>query len=171
MEIVLVSDTSIKIRGKNASIVVDPSSIKTKTQADAILLLEKEQADTSKIEGSRVIIDGPGEYEIGGIKIAGFALVKSIAYELFVDGLQVFLSSQESLKDLGQNRECPVVVVFSKWAVDVSQVTEMSPRIVVLYGPGAKESVKAFGKQVAPTSKITVTAEKLPAELEVYLLS
>lgn len=170
MEIALVSETSIRIRGKNASIIIDPSSVKTKTQADAILLLEKEEPDMSKIEGSRVVIDGPGEYEVGGIKISGSTSGKSIAYELYVDGVQIFLSAQESLKGLGQNRECSVVVVFAKSVVEVSEVTEMSPRLVILYGPGAKESVKGFGKEVTAASKIAATAEKLPAELEVALL-
>ena len=55
--------------------------------------------------------------------------------------------------------------------VSESAVTAMEPSIVVLYGEKAREGAKALGKDSASaSSKISVSEDKLPEEMDVMLL-
>jgi len=42
-----------------------------KTSADAIILSGERNADISRVTDSRIVIAGPGSYEVGGIKVSG----------------------------------------------------------------------------------------------------
>ena len=44
MEIAILNKGTLKIKSKNATLIVDPSSLSPKTDADAILFLSKHQA-------------------------------------------------------------------------------------------------------------------------------
>ncbi len=65
MEIALVSKSSLRIKGKSASFLVDPQS---DAAVNAFLLLNP---DEEFISEQAVTVSGAGEYEIGGVKITG----------------------------------------------------------------------------------------------------
>ena len=87
MEIVLLTQNSIRIKDKQASFVVDPQE---KVSADAYLLL-KNPAHVVKAEEETVIISGPGEYEIGGVKLSGIRAETNSVYSLNVGGVAVLV--------------------------------------------------------------------------------
>lgn len=170
MEIAFVSPTSIKLKGKQSSFIVDPTLTRAKQQADASLVTGVQAAtDASGIEGNRVILSGPGDYEIGGIKIVGVRNNVSVQYYLTLDGIQVMVGAASGLKgkDL---REAQVVALFADDVVEQSALASLNASVVIFYGERADEDSKSLGKSVQEMTKYAITKDKLPAEVEVIVL-
>ncbi len=107
MEITHLGHSSFKIRGKQAAVLTDPFDPQMlgikfpKTEADVVTVSHK-HADhnfISLVEGTPVIISGPGEYEVKGIKIVGVSVYhdnekgaqrgKNTVYRIQVDGISI----------------------------------------------------------------------------------
>lgn len=174
MEITRLSQNSIKVKGKQASVVINPEK-SIKTSADAVLFSSSDASisNANGIEGQRLIIHGPGEYEIGGIKIRAYPGAQNVIYSLQIDSLDVlFCSAPDIAKAQDAIKESHCVVIAADEKADASAITKLSPQVVVLYGEKAEESAKALGKEsVTPVAKYTTTLEKLPAEMETIVLS
>lgn len=175
MDIALIQKDIIKIKGKHSAVIVgvpDTEQLKTKTPADAVLLLKRTGSfDSSKVEGSRLIIKGPGEYEISGVKISAISAENDLSFDIEIDGLNMFLGSISGLKKIKDKlKEENIAVVYSDLENDSSVITTLTPRVVVFYGERAEESIKTLGKTVNPVSKYSTTPEKLPAEMEIVQL-
>lgn len=173
MEVALVSKDVIKIRGKRASLVVNPMNLGVKIATDAILLFHDSTSHSfPKIEGSRLTIYDAGDYEVSGIKISSVGSKDGVVYTVGMDGMSVLLTESSALKtsqwDLG---EFQAVVVKVNEPLDASVITGVSPNVVILYGEHALEIAKSLGKgNVAPALKYATTLEKLPEEMEVVVL-
>lgn len=170
MEVTLLDKNSLKIRGKHAGLVVNPV---VKTTADAVLLLGQAPLDISKVEGQRLVIEGEGEYEVSGVKISSFGNKLDLAYEINMDGLDVFLANGETLKKLHDaKRECQVLILHADSIVSESLVAALSSLLVILYGEKAEEVAKTLGKEPFGPSekKFSITADKLPEEMKVVVL-
>ena len=170
MEVALVSSTSIRLKGKVVSFVVDPVSAKSKVQADAIVLLQ-DRATDALVEGSRLTMSGPGEYEISGVKITGIAGGESTSYFLTLDGVTVLLSKASTLKGKESLRDVDVTVLLADEVADQAALTTVTSEVALFYGEKAAENAKALGKEPQVMNKYVVTKDKLPAELEVVLLA
>ncbi len=181
MEISLLTSDSLKISGKKASLIVDPSlltsvpkSIVAKMSADAVVLLNTigSDSDAKKIEGNRLIIEGPGEYEIAGIKVTGIGSSKSIAYSINIDNVIVLMARASTLsKGSEKLGECHIAVVHSDTELNQTAITALTPRVLLLYGDGSVVNARAFGKDTSSTvQKYQTTLEKLPEEMEVIVL-
>lgn len=80
MDITYLGHSSFKIRSKNATIVTDPFDPKMvglkfpKTEADIVLISHHHQ-DHDFVENfmDSFIVEGPGEYEVKGVKILGIS--------------------------------------------------------------------------------------------------
>lgn len=174
IEITLLDKNSlspIKIRGKKTALVVNPT---VKTSADAVLLLGAEESfSPEKVENQRLVIEGPGEYEISGVKITSFGRGRDLAYEILLDGVDIFLGTSKTIEKVHDaKRECEVLILRADSVVDQSFITALSPKIIVFCGEQAQASAKIFGKnEVLPTQKIQIKSEKLPEEMEVIVLT
>jgi hypothetical protein len=171
VDISIVEKNSIKIKGKKATFVVDPTKEMSKTPADAIIFLNGEdKAGVSKVADFRMIINGPGEYEVGGVKISGLKTSKGIIYRLSIDGVTAVLGTAMDTKMEGFNA-CEVMVVNTDNDFNESFVTALEPKMVVLYGDKRVESAKKLGAQSSSSvSKITITKDKLPEKTEIIVL-
>lgn len=107
MEITHLGHASFKIRGKNVIVVTDPFDpgmlgIKfPKIEADVITISHghNDHNFISAVEGQPIIVSGPGEYEIKGVKIIGVATYhdgskgsergKNTIYRIIVDGVSI----------------------------------------------------------------------------------
>lgn len=173
MEIVLLDEGSLRIKGKSGSVVIDPT---TKTVADGVVFLVGDRSSLSKVSEFRVVIEGPGEYEVSGIKVVAYGNNKEegkeLAYSIRVDGVQVCVVQSSQLQKFHEKlTECHILIVRADSALTESSVTAVSPSILVLYGAHAQESAKIFGKEdTAPTQKLSTAVDKLPKEMEVVLL-
>lgn len=107
MEITHLGHASFKIRGKTTTIVTDPFDpamlgIKfPKVEADVVTISHshKDHNCPKEVGGTPIIISGPGEYEVKGVKIIGVPTFhdnsngsqrgKNTVYRIYVDGISV----------------------------------------------------------------------------------
>lgn len=171
MDIAIVKENCIKLKGKQATFIVDPMEGMPKTSADAIILLDGgRDAGIERATDFRMIIDGPGEYEVGGVKISGIKTPKGTLYRLSVDGISIILGCATDAEMEGFN-VAQVAVVNTASNFNESFVTAMEPKITVLYGKGNVEAAKALGAEsVSLTPKLTIVKDKLPEKMEIIAL-
>lgn len=171
MDISLLDTKSVKVKGKQTTLVVDPVSAMSKITADAVLLLaHKASPALSKIENPRLVINGAGEYEIGGVKITTQQYEKDLAYEIKIDGIEILVLNESALQKFHDKaREYNILLICSDGVIDASLVTSHAPSSVLFFGPKALESAKAFGNGKT-TQKYQITLEKLPEEMEIVAL-
>ena len=93
MEIKLTSDNGLQLNGKRETVLINPSSELLKTSAARIVIYAKEQVKHGLLtEDNRVIIIGPGEYEIGGVEVLGYGDGSGgFVYTVLIDGVTVGL--------------------------------------------------------------------------------
>lgn len=174
MDITLLDSTSIKIKGKHGSLVVDPTKA-AKTAADGILLTSKDsplsQIGSELQNTSRVTIDGGGEYEVSGIKISGQSYGNEVLYTLVVDGLILIVGKANVFeKAHGKLKDCHVLLCNCDAAAHPQSLLSTSPRYAVLYGVNTAEVAKSLGKETgASVNKFSTAIDKLPLEMEVIL--
>lgn len=149
---------------------MDPKKEIAKTPADAIILLNGSNVDLTRVTDSRIILNGPGGYEVGGAKISGTRTPKGIIYRLSVDDVVVILGSATDANVEGFSAS-QVVVVNTNGESNESFVTALEPKIAVLYGDKKNEAAKALGSEnVVSVPKITIAKDKLPEKMEVVVL-
>lgn len=173
MEITLLSPNCIKIKGKNSSAIVDPVTLRTKTPSDAVILLKKdEKYDASKIEGARVVLEGPGEYEFSGVKVVAMG-EKNTVYSMNVDGIEALVGNIEGIEKYKEKlKEHSIIIFFADSKFNDSLITALEPKVAIFYGENAQEAVDSLGKAetVKPVSKYSIKPENLPEEMETVLL-
>lgn len=185
MEITTLTQNALRFKGKKCTVVFDVLDTK-KVEANAFLFLNENFLDAS-FDKATLLIHGPGEYEVSGIKISVTRTESDLAYEMLFEGMKVLVVSASALKKSKDKiDEQNIVVLFSDEVPDQSALTNASPSVVVCYGDKAKEASENLGKGlnkkegeaqtqpdavIKPTDKFTITAEKLPTELQVVLLA
>lgn len=170
MDIAFVSGESVKIKGKTASFIVGKPDTKAKLVADAAITFDATPFDISSIEGARVTLAGPGDYEVGGIKLVGLKDHGSPLYYMTLDGIVMLVVKASSFKSKEVARDADVAVIFADGLVDTSLLATLNPRVCVFYGPEAQANIASLGKEATIGTKYTTTRDKLPAEMEVVLL-
>lgn len=172
MDISVLSKDSIKIRSKHASIIVDPSLEISKISSDAVIFLNTEDNDLSKVEDYRIVINGPGEYEISGVKVLGTKGEKGFVYGLSVDGFSIILSRSSDISKIKDDTFLSQIVILNvDDEINSTVVTKLEPKIVVLYGDNKAAAAKILGKENMPAvKKFSVLKDKLPEEMKVVVL-
>lgn len=168
MEIALLPKNALKIKGKNAVLMVDPQE---KHEANAALVFSLPKDDINPA-GSEVVISGPGEYEVGGVKITGIRSENDLAYSMSVDSVSVLLGKASTLeKQQTKLKEANILVVNCDNVTDASFLTTLVTNVVLLYGEKAKEVGKSIGgESVEHLSKYSGTIDKLPTEVVTVVL-
>ena len=166
MEIALLPKSGVRIKGKNATFVVNPQS---SAIANAVLLLDPD-ADFSSEES--VILNGAGEYEIGGVKLTGHRSEKSVLYSMNIDGMEVIVGAVALLSAMQHKlKEHNIVMVNCDEKTDASFLTSLAVNAVLFYGENADEVAQGFEKEkLQKMSKYSASLGKLPAEMETVLL-
>src|SRR5581483_2872098 len=114
MDIVYLGHSSFKIKGKTASVVIDPFDEKmigmkfSRSQAEILLVTHHhmDHSKTDNVSDVKRVVDGPGEYEISGVSIIGIQTFhddkkgaergRNTIYVIEMDGLRLL-----HLGDLG----------------------------------------------------------------------
>ncbi len=173
MDITILNENTLKVKGKNASIIINPTSSTSKTEADAIILLKSDSSfNPDKIEGSRITIKGPGEYEISGVKISTTRVEDDQIVRIDVDNVKVLVGSGKAIEKIHDKiEESQVVVINSEEEFNHSILTALEPNVLLVYGSKKVEVAKSLGKdEIENANKYSTTSDKLPAEMEVVLL-
>ncbi len=170
MEITALSTDSIRIKGKQGVFIINPSG--KMTAANGVFVIGDAPIDKTKIEPGTVIIKGPGEYELAGVKIAGIRVGGETAYRLKVDKVDILVGKASSLeKDHSKVSDNNIVVLYADSISDPAFVTALEPNAVLFFGEKAEDTVKQFAKEnYRKEPKYQTTIDKLPAELESILL-
>lgn len=166
MEIALLPKTALRIKGKAVTFIVNPLTF---TPSNAVLLLDP-TSDFSTDES--VILQGAGEYEIGGVKITGLRNEKNILYSMQIDGMDFVVGSISLLSAMQHKlKEHNFVIVNCEEVADASFLTSLSVNAVLFYGEKATEVAQGFEKEKLQTmNKYSASLGKLPAEMETVLL-
>ena len=169
MEIALLPKSAIRLKGKHASIIIDPQE---KAVCNAVILLRRSQVD-AKIQEESLIIKGPGDYEVGKIKIKGTRNEQEMLYSMNIDGVELLVGEIQILDKMQHKlKEYNIVLVHCGVILSSAFLTSLASNIVVFYGEKAAEVSQTFGKDNLKTMpKFASTLEKLPQELETILLS
>ena len=173
MEITTLSDTSIKIRGKQSAFAINPLNLKTKTTAQGALFFQKLKLalDTKHFEEEPVIIQGPGDYEINGVKITGNKAGEGYLYQMTLDGIDILIAKGSYLaKAKDTITEYQLVLLDADTSIDQSVITALNPNVIIFFGEKKVENAKAFGQEVSPVTKYAITKDKLPADTQVIVL-
>jgi hypothetical protein len=174
MEVATVGQNSIRLKGKQATFIIDPFDKKIKSPADATVLLTNDRSvEPTVIEESRVVIEGAGDFEVAGVKFAGTRVKNDIVYDFRLDGLRVLVGTMPAVK-AAQDKvtEPQVLIIKTDGEIEQSVITALSPQLLVLFGDGvSQENVKSKGfDTVSSTNKVVTTSDKLPQEMEVVVL-
>lgn len=169
MEIAILPHTSLKIKGKYALLGIDPQD--NSPYNGAILLGNL----TGKVNQPKetVVISGPGEYEIGGVKMTGMRNEEDVLYSMNIDGVEVLLGKVKTLEKMQHKlKEHNIVVVNCDNVTDSSFLTSLASNVVLFYGEKATELSQTFGRDnVKKMSKFSTVRDKLPAEVETVVLA
>src|SRR5438876_245538 len=110
MEIAVLSPTSLRIKGKQTTFVVDPQD-KNLSYSASITLDASKSKDMTYIPDA-VNIAAPGEYEIGGIKVSAYRYEEKLVYSLIVDGVSLLLADMKTFTSHHQKlREHNIVII------------------------------------------------------------
>ena len=172
MEIAFLPGNGLKVKGKQATFVIDGTDPKGKTTSDAMLLLGTSSTKDLFKEDLGVVFQGPGEYEVKGIKITGFRAEGETMYTLSIDGLSVFIGKiSSSIKAKDKLHEHDIAVLQADEVLPQATMGLLNPNVILFYGEKAAENTKSFGKEeVASVGKYVTTKDKLPAEKEFVVL-
>src|SRR6478736_1532458 len=91
MEITKVEKDGVKIKSKLATFAVNPFNAKGKIPIDCVLLFSKSKEVLPSFETSPLIVEGPGEYEIKGVKLSGVGKKESLLYVGKLDGIDIVI--------------------------------------------------------------------------------
>ncbi len=177
MEIAILPQDCLKIKSKHAILIVDPSTnayVESKTDkpmASAIIGLNR-TIDQMHVTPAAIVINGPGEYEIGGIKINSSSIGVDVIYNPKVDGIEILLGKITSLEKMQHKlKEQPIVIAYIDALIDASFVTALATNVVIFYGELASKLAESYRRgNVVSRSKYLVTVDKLPQEAETVLL-
>lgn len=151
MEIQLLASNSIKVKGKNASVVFDPVS---KTDAEIIIVTKPtETLALDKVLNTRLVISGPGEYEAGGISISGKRVKDKVIYTL-IENLKVAISPSEVGDLLPDDEDFDAVIVHVTDSFSDEVLGPISSKCVILYGDLAQATVKS--ENTEKTNKVNL---------------
>lgn len=174
MDIALVGPKSVKLKSKKTSLVVNPATGISKTEAEAVILLgQYEDTNLSKVDGYRIVISGQGEYEVGGTKISAAKEDGGIVCLIDLDGVKVLVGEGKSIGKVYEKIEnCNVVVTYTNDEFDSSVLSKIEPNVILLVGDKKEEVAKSLGKDSPEKiSKYSSTPDKLPEDLQIYLLA
>ncbi|TXG75729.1 hypothetical protein E6Q11_07020 [Candidatus Dojkabacteria bacterium] len=172
MDVILLGKNSIRIKGKKSSFVIDPTTEVGKTEADAAIKLSSvPNFSAAKLEGSRVTFSGPGEYEVGGVKMSLIPAGGECVGFFDVDNVGVLAGSGSALEKVQEKAEnADIVIVNANSEFNYSIVTTLEPKVLIVYGDKRDEVKKALGKEGEVMSKFSSAKEKLTDEMQLILL-
>lgn len=168
MEIALLPNNALKLKGKRATFVIDAQD---KSARSAVISLTKSPDDLT-INPEDVILDGPGEYELGGVKLSAIRSSGAIVYNLNIDGIGILLGKITSFEKLQHKlNDQNIVLAYADDSANASFITPLASNALILYGDQAAAVAGTFGKDnVNKTQKYSATLDKLPAEVETVVL-
>jgi L-ascorbate metabolism protein UlaG (beta-lactamase superfamily) len=149
MEITYIGHSCFKIKGKTLSIIIDPYDPKIgyklpKLSADVVLVTHDhpDHNNSAAVSDSRLVIDTPGEYEIGGAFVYGRGVYhdekqgaekgKNTMYLITIDGIDILhvgdLGHELSKEDIEKIPNVDILMVpvgGGGYTIDAEKASEL----------------------------------------------
>lgn len=169
MEISKLSGNSIKLKGKNVSLIVNPE--KESPDFQGALFLRVGGTNNPHF-GEGIAIDGSGEYEIAGVKIKAIQKETDIIFTLDIEGITIIIGSLTALEKMqGKFQDLAIACVSVDTTTDPSFMSGFASNYILYFGEKCEELSQTYLKnEVERSSKLTTTKEKLPQEMQTILL-
>ena len=179
MEIKYFGQGQIYVKGKKESVWVNPGKNQFNAmvgEARIVIFTDRERNFVELgQENNKVIICGPGEYEVGGVEIGGV----NAMYTLTIDGIKMVLVSRfegEINEKKKEKLEEADVLFIGIWegSVDVAKKSAANYIIPIEY-EGQDKELKVFLdafdiENLENVDSLKVEKESLPEAMEVVLL-
>ncbi len=203
MEITWIGRTCFRLRGREGAILTDPVAAETghslgRTSAEIVTLSRRDDLAISNVKGvsgEPRVFDAPGEYEVRGILVTGFALAldgggQNMVFACEIDGINIVhlglpdappaASVLEQLDDVDVLL-MPVGAGTSLSASVASDVMQtIDPHLVVPMNYKTEQEqadleplsrfLSEAGVSPEPLPKLSVTRGSIPAELSIEVL-
>lgn len=156
MEISFIAPDSLKIKGKNASVVFDPGG-----KADAEIVVATKPLDAlsfEKVNGVRLIISGPGDYEAGGISVSGKSQKGQVIYTI-TEGMKIAFSDSKTADLLPDDEQYDAVIIHVTDAFLDETLSSVSAKTILLYGDLSLATVKSENTEKAAKVNLRKTSE------------
>lgn len=180
MEVTYLGHSSFKIKGKNSTVVTDPYDVKVSrfpkdVEADVVVVSHEhyDHNAVGQVGGKPFVINGPGEYEVGGVSVIGvqawhddkFGAERgdNTVYVIELDGMRLaYLGdlghkfSQEQLDDIG-SIDVVFVPVGGTFTIDAKVAAEVvkqvDPWVVVPMHYASLTIDPSLNEKLAPVSE------------------
>jgi L-ascorbate metabolism protein UlaG (beta-lactamase superfamily) len=156
--------------------VTDPAGI-AKTEADIVTISQHDpaHADLSRLKNQPFVIDAPGEYEINGVSVFGFAVNVSNIYLIEIEGVRVaYLADLTHLDEKTLEDLDGVDVLLVKPQKEVIElINKIEPSIVVPMAEDEtklEEFLKEYGSEGERMEKLVVSKGGLGEETRIVIL-
>lgn len=185
MEIKNLGGRTVLIKTKKETAIINPTEKNAEKDRPRVVIYTEQTVEVDGAEGNRVVIAGPGEYEVGGIEINGFSGGPgSYFYEITADGVKVAIVGKlkERLTDKRVEKIEGIDVVMAEIkgsAMKPKEVLELAKKwganYVVPVGCGENGDLKNFLDEAdaegqEPIESLKVDINNLPDGTEVVIL-
>lgn len=171
MDITILQGDSLRIKSKQALFLINVPEKTAGANAAVYLTRDHPLPDDDTV----VVIDGPGDYEIGGVKLSGIRSGSDIVYSFIFDGVEVMIGKIGPLEKIQHKvKEHDTVIITSdeEMPSNSSFVTGLATSYLVAVGKEGKKLLDGFGgENPVSTNKLTITKDKLPTEMQTVLLA
>lgn len=179
MEIKYFSQGKIYLKGKKESVWINPDkdNLDNKNYEARIIIFTEKTRNFVKLgsEEKRVVIAGPGEYEIGGIEISGI----NSMYVLNVDGIKVVImgKNEGEINEKKKEKLEEADVLMISLEANSGEIAKKSAANYVIpidyedRNEELKEFLDSFDREnLESIESLKVEKENLPEAMEVVLL-
>ncbi|HVZ66696.1 MAG TPA: hypothetical protein VG917_00370 [Patescibacteria group bacterium] len=128
MDIASVSQNSIKVKTKSATFIIDPSG---KIDSDVVILTQKPE-DYTQFE-DKVVIDGPGEYEVSGVSIKGDKVANKLSFDFLEDNQRLLFAPVSAVKDIDTEGYTGIVMSLDEKVA--GEIPSVAAELVAVIGP------------------------------------
>lgn len=131
MEISRLSDTSVKIKTKTAVLVVDPDA---KVEAEVILHITPFETGEELVTNKKIVIDGPGDYEIMDVAITGTSYGDFMGYSIDDGSTRVLVAPSHAIDKVKDEEGYSALIVKAVAALDIEKITSFAPDVCIVLG-------------------------------------
>ena len=177
MDITYLGGNTVKLSGKNLNVICDPAKSTTISKSLAKANVVSWSTDGLAKLDDAMVLDIPGEYEVGGAMINGVAAGESTMFSFNIDGVNVVVTgpvegelSADRLEALG--KVDALVIRVGEHAAAAALVAKLEPAYVIPVGETKPEAfLKEMGVNPEPVAKLKLSPKELPTETQVVVLT
>ncbi|MBI2766659.1 MAG: MBL fold metallo-hydrolase [Chloroflexi bacterium] len=203
IEITWLGRTCFRLKGREGVVVTDPCPPESgyrlgKMTADVVTLSNRDEpgySDVDLVTGQKVVLDAPGEYEVGGVLVTGVATKRAdgrrnVAFVYELDGIRVAhlglpgpgagVGMLDDIKGVdillmpvgggnslnSANAADVMTTIDARVAIPMNYKTEFETAELETLERFLKES----GAKPEPQPRFQVSKSQLPTELTVFIL-